>query len=303
MNINNVKFGYEVTDLDYGSERDACEVRELIALGRFCIIKNPKGVEPKQLVQLYKNIGTVVAQSEKVKSAGAGGFQELVRVRHDAMFAGEHGSGELVWHNASMNRHTGDQIIAMYMYDISKATGGMTGFTDGQGSFEDLDDKNKQKFMQYHVEYPDWDMKGAMETDDGFEKTYFRVVFASREEGVNFRDANWTPEAGESAPLGKQIRYHPLVTKHPWSGRPGFKFNFPLLHSIKELPQERAQAFIKELTNWMLQDKYVYYHEWENNDIVLNDQLHSLHKRTPYQGFRELWRTGINYKGVADYWE
>ena len=53
----------------------------------------------------------------------------------------------------------------------------------------------------------------------------------------------------------------------------------------------------------MLQDKYVYYHEWENNDIVLSDQLHSLHKREPYQGMRELWRTGINYKGVADYWE
>ena len=47
------------------------------------------------------------------------------------------------------------------------------------------------------------------------------------------------------------------------------------------------------LKDHLLQEKYVYRHNWSKYDICLSDQVHSLHKRDAFIGSRELWRSGI----------
>ena len=135
MKVANLKFGYEVKDVDYSSKKDAQEIVQLIGDGRFVIVKNPKFVEPETILELYNNIGIVGCQSDEVKVAGLGkanGNKEFVRVRTDAMFAGDPEKGhELTWHNAGANKHTSDQIVAMYIVAPSEE-GGLTGFTDAQ---------------------------------------------------------------------------------------------------------------------------------------------------------------------------
>ena len=72
MKVTNLKFGYEVKDVDYSSKKDAKEIVQLIGDGRFVIVKNPKFVEPKTISELYNNMGVVGYQNDEVESAGVG---------------------------------------------------------------------------------------------------------------------------------------------------------------------------------------------------------------------------------------
>ena len=293
MKVTNLKFGYEVKDVDYSSKKDAKEIVQLIGDGRFVIVKNPKFVEPETILELYNNIGIVGCQSDEVKVAGLGkanGNKEFVRVRTDSMFAGDpKKDGELEWHNAGTNTHTADQIVAMYIVAPSEE-GGLTGFTDAQTAFSDLP-KDKQELLEmYTIEFPIWNP-----LDESHPWT--RGIFMDPKQKAAFLSAD------ENKAVGRQIQFRPLVTEHPANGKSGFQFPWELVYRIVELSSiEKSKEFIAWLTEHLLQDKYVYWHDWDIYDIALSDQLHSLHKRTSYKGYRELFRSAINYDDGKDFW-
>ena len=292
MKVANLKFGYEVKDVDYSSEKDAKEIVQLIGDGRFVIVKNPKFVEPETVSELYNNIGVVGYQNDEVEAAGVGkanGNKEFVRVRTDAMFAGSPENGhELAWHNAGANRHTADQIVPMYIVAPSEE-GGLTGFTDGQTAFSDLPEDKQESLEMYTIEHPIWDQQNTFWVN--------RVIFKNMKEQHAFLDADG------KTPHERQIQFRPLVTEHPVNGKSGFQCVMNMIHRIVELGSvEKSKEFIAWLKEHLLQDKYVYWHDWDKYDIAISDQLHSLHKRTPYKGYRELFRTAINYDDGKDFW-
>tara|TARA_B100000131_G_scaffold318025_1_gene361134 strand:+ start:1071 stop:1970 length:900 start_codon:yes stop_codon:yes gene_type:complete len=298
MKVDNLKFGYEVRDVDYSSKKDAKEIEQLIGDGRFVIVKNPKFVEPDTVAELYSNIGILGYQNDTVESAGRGlakGNTAFVRVRTDSMFGGDPENGhELRWHNAAANRHTADQIVSMYMVAPSEKGSGLTGFTDAQTAFYDLPEEERDLLEMYTIEFPVWDndknwSKGG--------KGYYKFIYKNDEEQLAFLDADG------KRPHDKQIQRRPLITEHPANGKNGFQCNFNLVHKIVELGTvEKTQEWLKWFKEHTLQDKYVYWHDWDIYDIAFSDQLHSLHKRTPYKGYRELFRSGINHDDGKDFW-
>jgi|TARA_R110000851_G_scaffold5963_6_gene24237 alpha-ketoglutarate-dependent taurine dioxygenase len=293
MKVTNLKFGYEVKDVDYSSKKDAKEIVQLIGDGRFVIVKNPKFVEPETISELYNNMGIVGYQNDEVESAGVGkanGNKEFVRVRTDAMFAGDPENGhELTWHNAGANKHTSDQIVAMYIVAPSEE-GGLTGFTDAQTAFSDLPEDKQELLEMYTIEHPIWDMMDESHP-------YYRMTFKNMKEQSAFLDA----DGGRSHE--RQMQFRPLVTEHPVNGKSGFQCVMTLIYKIVELNSvEKSKEFIAWLEEYLLQDKYVYWHDWDIYDIAISDQIHSLHKRTSYKGYRELFRTAINYDDGKDFW-
>ena len=119
MEINKlINFGYCVSDVNYESKTDANAIKNLIGNGRIVCIKNIQPVAPDLLVTFYKNIGSVAAQSEKLKDCLVGGFPELIRVKKDGFFKGQE-DGELFWHNAILNKSDAEDIVAMYMHSLA----------------------------------------------------------------------------------------------------------------------------------------------------------------------------------------
>ena len=63
----------------------------------------------------------------------------------------------------------------------------------------------------------------------------------------------------------------------------------------REEPSVRELMY-DELLPWATQDRFVYSHEWEEGDLVLWDNLRTIHTATPFdaeQHPREMWRTTV----------
>ena len=94
----------------------------------------------------------------------------------------------------------------------------------------------------------------------------------------------------------------PLVNQHPVTGE--YYFYFPY-HSIKKAWQGKKQIdhedMIEKLKKIIFKSKYQYHHVFHQGDLVLIDQFSSLHRRTPVQGPRLLYRTASDYKNITPY--
>ena len=279
MKSSKLQIGYAVSDVDYGSEQDATKVRNLIADDRLVVVKNDKAPEPEELVQFYKLIGRVVAQSEKVVGSGVGGQNELVRVRRNGLFTGAE-DGELEWHCAGMNRTGAEDIVAMYMHKMAD-TGGDTYFSDGQGAFDDLEEETKEvcrSVKSKTVNYPEKMLVG---------NTHYKNVFADEQTYKSFVDIDGVPAHT------KQTSRKELVTKHTVNDKEGLYYPWSVIRGFQGLDRRASHDLYYKLKEHTMSEPYVYRHKWDAHDICLSDQQHSLHRRDAYEGDRELWRAGI----------
>tara|TARA_Y100000033_G_C2753841_1_gene115328 strand:+ start:1288 stop:2160 length:873 start_codon:yes stop_codon:yes gene_type:complete len=269
---------YIVNDINY--DTDAPRIRELIGEHRTVIIKNKVPLAPETLIEFYKKIGDVVRQNKKVTGTIATG--ELVKVRQNGLFSGKD-DGELEWHSAGMNRTGHDDIVAMYMHQKADS-GGDTYFTDHQSAWEDLDDETKDVCRKVKSKTVTYNAKMKLE------KMHYKNVFSDEQTMMEFRDID-----GKTS-FEKQTPRKDLVTTHPINNKEGLYFPWSVIRGFTGLTHDQQHDLYYKLKEHTLSDKYVYTHKWDQYDIVLSDQHHSLHKRDAYDGDRELWRAGICLK-------
>jgi len=266
---------YVITDINY--EADASLVRELVGEHRTVIIKNKTPLTPEAIIKFYKSIGDVVQQNKKVTGTISTG--ELVKVRQNGLFAGKD-DGELEWHSAGMNRIGHDDIVAMYMHQPAE-TGGDTYFTDHQTAFADLDEETKELCRSVKSKTVTYNAKMKLE------KMHYKNVFSDEQTMMEFKDID-----GKTS-FEKQSPRKDLVTIHPINNKEGLYFPWSVIRGFTGLTHDQQHDLYYKLKEHTLSDKYVYTHKWDQYDIVLSDQHHSLHKRDAYDGDRELWRAGI----------
>lgn len=280
MNYEKLKVGYQVENVDYNSQEDADKIKELIGEGRLVVVKNDNPVPAKDLVSLYTKIGDVVAQSDKVVGSGVDGYQELVRVRANGLFKGAE-DGELEWHSAGMNRHGAEDVVAMYMNKPAES-GGDTYFSDFQAAYEDYEDKDTVDSLQSKMRtYSD---------ERSLKAKHYEKVFNDEETYRNFKDIDGV------AAHTKEVETKNLVTTHPINNKKGFYYPWVVIRGFDGMDRRQSHKTYFEIKDHVMDDKYVYKHKWDNYDICLSDQHHSLHRRDAYDGDRELWRAGIWYR-------
>lgn len=286
MKVRKLKFGFEISDIDYSSVHHAQFIKEKIGDGRFVVLKNNRHIHPDTVANLYRNIGSLAVQPEEVKSALSEN-RAFCKVTSKDMFHGGT-DGELSWHNAIGNRPVGDEIICMYMQK-NNCKGGDTGFTDFQQAYDDLSNDQKAYWESKYSRYRLYKFDGKTEEEltKQVENSYFAPMYKNVKESIYFIDAD-----GESA-ITRQVEHINVITKHPINNKKGFYFPFHIVKGFKGYSESTGRDMIQKLVKYLLQDKYVYWHKWDLHDIVLSDQIHSLHKRDPYTGDRELWRSGI----------
>lgn len=282
MKISNIKFGIQVEDVDYHSIDDAVTVRNFIGTKRIVVVKNSTPVPAKNLLTFYQNIGDVVAQEKEVVGSGVDGLHEFVRVRRNGLFTGAE-DGELEWHCAGMNRNGAEDIVAIYM-NKPGGDGGDTYFSDTQTAYEDLDEETKEKIdglKSKIVNYPEKMLVGD---------TFYKNVFANEQTFKAFKDIDGI------AAHTKQTSRKNLVTTHPLNNKKGLHYPWSVIRGFAGIDKRESHDLYYKLKNHTLDDKYIYKHVWDQYDICLSDQHHSLHRRDAYDGDRELWRSGIWYR-------
>lgn len=84
---------------------------------------------------------------------------------------------------------------------------------------------------------------------------------------------------------------HPLVRRHPETGRPGLYLALSDIRDVAGMDRERALSLVRELAEFATRDEFLYSHKWRNGDLVVWDNRCTMHRATPYdQKYRRYMR-------------
>jgi alpha-ketoglutarate-dependent 2,4-dichlorophenoxyacetate dioxygenase len=160
--------------------------------------------------------------------------------------------GDRLWHtdSAFMEKRTSYSLLLAHEVPPE---GGMTSFADTRSAYEDLPAE----------------MKAFLEGKVGVNSLWWSRKMA----GAEIDDAEI-----EERPTAR----HPLVHVHRGSGR---KALFIAAHTmdVEGMPKEEGRQLIRDLIAHATQPQYVFSHSWAVGDMVIWDNLCSMHRGGDYE--------------------
>jgi taurine dioxygenase len=79
---------------------------------------------------------------------------------------------------------------------------------------------------------------------------------------------------------------HPLIKTHPITGRNALYFGSKIIVRLVGMPEAEGKALVAELTAFATQDRFVYRHKWQANELIFWDNRSVLHTGTNYDKSR-----------------
>ncbi len=79
---------------------------------------------------------------------------------------------------------------------------------------------------------------------------------------------------------------HPLVRRHPVTGRPSLFISPHTMERVVGMDEREGRALLEELTAFAIQERFVYRHEWEKDDVIMWDNRCLMHAVMPYDANR-----------------
>ncbi|KAL1925117.1 uncharacterized protein VTP21DRAFT_4771 [Calcarisporiella thermophila] len=116
----------------------------------------------------------------------------------------------------------------------------------------------------------------------------------------------WTSYTPANDAFGGRSIKLPLISPHPVTDVPTLRFHEPWPESktaacqptyvtILGVSKEESDDICEKLTTLLYDRRVCYRHQWEEGDILINDNMALHHTRTAYQnGYRELWRIHVD---------
>ena len=255
------RFGAECSGLDLTRPLGADEVEQVTdAMDQWGVtVWRNTGMNDDQHVEFSRNFGYLerVPQREGVRYRlaqrelfDASNLNVDGEITQDEA-AIQYRKGDRLWHtdSAFMEKRTSYSILLAHEVPPE---GGGTSFADTRSAYEDLPQ----------------DMKDRLEGKVGVNSLWWSRKLA----GADISD-----EEIEARPKAR----HPLVHVHKGSGR---KALFIAAHTmdIEGMPKEEGRALIRELIEHATQPQYVFSVEWHAGDMVIWDNLCSMHRGGDY---------------------
>ena len=167
---------------------------------------------------------------------------------------GSLGAGEATWHTDMSYLEEPPKASILYALEIPPS-GGDTWFSNMYLAYESLPDHLKQRIQGLDVKH------------DG---TYNSGGYLRR--GVTAVDD----------PVTSPGAYHPLVCRHPESGRPGLYLGRRRNAYISGLPLAESESLLNDLWSVATRDEFTWRNEWLVGDVVLWDNRCTLHRRDSF---------------------
>ena len=92
---------------------------------------------------------------------------------------------------------------------------------------------------------------------------------------------------------------HPLVRRHPETGRLSIFIDKDTISHVNGLPDDEGRTLVRQLQSFCTQPQFCYSHRWLTGDVLIWDNRSTLHRATPFdrQYDRTLYR--IQVKGES----
>jgi taurine dioxygenase len=184
----------------------------------------------------------------------------------------EHGQPGLFGHVHELEWHCNrvadpDRMPIVWLYGERGTKGSRTSWLNTIMPYNDSPEDKKQEFEQYRL-------------DVGNNQTFMETY------------------ADEVRP---DIDCHcPKLIHTGLTGIKGLFFPFNQIHFIVGMDKPHARKLLEDLWNFVEQEKYMYHHDWEDGDVVISEQWHSIHKRWEFDRMdkRVLHRLAMNFDNI-----
>ncbi|MFM9967449.1 MAG: TauD/TfdA dioxygenase family protein [Burkholderiales bacterium] len=167
-----------------------------------------------------------------------------------------YGRGNLLWHtdvSFDVNRAT----LSLLAAHVIPPKGADTEFADMRAAYDALPEAMKKKIAPLKVEHSIW---------------YSRAL-------AGMSDVSASEQAT------RPPSHHSLVHTHSGSGR---KVLYLAAHAshIVGWPMDEGRALLAELTAHATQAQFVFRHQWQLHDLLIWDNLATMHRATPFDDTR-----------------
>ena len=270
--------GVKISEIDVGQFRRTMDQHAV------CVIRNPKPVSDAEHVEFSRRLGPLLPMKMltmvgKSKSRFAhpeiidiGNIDAEGRLLPDDDRRRAYNRGNLLWHtDASYDQVRG--VYSLLSCHSIPPGGADTEFADMRLAYESLSVEIKEKIEKLLVEHSIW---------------YSRAL------------AGMTDVSDQEKATRPPAR-HRLVHRHPGSER---KVLYLASHAsrVVGMPVEEGRALLRELIEFATQPQFVYRHQWRVGDLLVWDNLQTMHRGTPFDDTRyprDMRRTTVIEEAAA----
>lgn len=187
----------------------------------------------------------------------------ISNVVEDGIAIGALGDGELKWHSDMSNWQVPPWATMLYAVEVP-AAGGETGFSSMYAALDELPAALRRR------------IENRRALSDG---TY---------------DSTGAPNTN---PISAD---HPMVARHPFSGRDMLYLGRRWNGSVVDLGAEEGSDLLDTLWAHGTEDRFTWTHDWRVGDLVMWDNLATLHKRRAFDPGerRVMWRLQLTGKPI-----
>ena len=250
-------------DLRDATQDDIYYVARLIATHTAVVFRNQKLTtqDEVRIVKMFKDPevfdtntnkwatykGCEVAESENLAFRVTGELDEEGRPG----LAGE--EDELHWHCNDATTPNRKSIV--WLYAIRGSKGSRTSWNNNVLSYESLDEERRKP-----LENLTWIPYG--------ETGYYESIF--------------TDIGTDTTPILSKD-YCPNLVVENIAGKRGFYFPFLQIYGFNGMSREESKKIIEWLSEYTIQDKFCYHHDWKDGDLVISEQWLGIHRRWPFK--------------------
>ena len=313
MKINHLNYGVKISKLDLQS----CSISDLKNLIETCIKERLVVLKNQNLsIERFNEINEVfgIHQPANIWASHAD-FSKIIRVTNKYVLEGKKGmfsDSDIVldWHVNGIFSPDPEDCICLWC--ITPGINGLTEFACGVHAYNQLDDSIKEEIQSIRILITNEIKKTYLKKSvlklnlpheqRDFDKMSKRTRFFTGGSEDNPYDDQKTYINTERKDLPNGLKRKKdiekdLVTKHSLNNITGLYFPFLNISKFIGGGVKIAPTIFDTLLNSYVGNKgKTYKHHWEKGDIILSDQTHSLHRRLPFKGVRELYRTAFWYQ-------
>jgi alpha-ketoglutarate-dependent taurine dioxygenase len=269
-----------VEDLDLArvTEQEVNTLGYYVAHNTCVVIPNQQHLSVQDELRVMSMFGNVednsaLIQYEQYRSCMvSGGNNKIARVTGEL---DEHGLPGLFGHVSELDWHCNQPAVParkpiVWLLAIKGTRGSRTSWINNILSYRDLPDEIK-------VRIHDLEMVCGWKKDN-YSEFDFRIDQKQIPEDFN---EHYTPKLVYTNNVGKT----------------GLFFPFLQFRNFVGMTETQSRDLVITLKEHVLQDKYMYHHDWKDGDVVLSEQWLGIHKRWKFDGMN----TRILHRITADF--
>ncbi len=241
---------------------DATFATILRALGRHGVLRFPdQELTSQQLKDFSERLGDIqgsIRNGDRPPASGVAGVGILSNVRENGEYIGSHDAGQ-DWHTDMSYRDLCGFVNVLHGIRVPRRDGkalGGTEFANMHAAYDGLPEEIRQRLAE------------ATATHD----------FSKFWDHMRRDKASTRPALTEAQKRLRPPVHHPVFLTHPITGRKVLYCNPGYATRIDGMAERESEEMLEFLFAHQLRDEYRYTHGWTERDVLLWDNLGTIHR-------------------------